>query len=126
MHDEVFEARIAPGGQIRSSLANVSFLSGWFSVIASTTRSQSLRSSSLVVPTTRASTSSLAFASILPRDTRPSSIFLMLPRPRWSSSSLASTTVVTKPAWADTWAMPDPMSPQPRTPTLVMGIGPPS
>src|SRR5437762_1968189 len=49
LHDDVLEARIACGGQIRSSLAKVSFLSAWFSVIASTTRSAVLRSSSRVV-----------------------------------------------------------------------------
>src|SRR2546427_11130163 len=125
LHDEVLEARIARGGQTRSSLANVSFLSGWFSVIASTTRSQSWRSSSRVVPPMRPSASSFAFASILPRATSASSVVLRLPRPRWSRSSLASTTVVAKPAWAETCAMPDPMSPQPSTPTLSMGIGPP-
>src|SRR5437870_5436616 len=117
LHDEVLEARIARGGQTRSSLANVSFLSGWFSVIASTTRSQSWRSSSRVVPPMRPSASSFAFASILPRATSASSVVLRLPRPRWSKSSLASTTVVAKPAWAETCAMPDPMSPQPSTPT---------
>src|SRR5262249_30063771 len=95
-------------------------------VIASTTRSQLLRSSSRVVPVIRLSRSSFAFTSILPRATRSSSVFRRLPRPRWSNSSLASTTVVATPAWAETCAMPDPMSPQPRTPTLAMGIDPPS
>ncbi len=50
LQDEVFEASSACGGQIRSSLAKVSFLSGWFSVMASITRSQSRRPSRPTTP----------------------------------------------------------------------------
>ena len=122
LHDDVLEARIACGGQIRSSFANVSFLSAWFSVIASTTRSTALRSSSRVVPAMRPSASSLAFASSLPLATRPSSVCRSRSRPRLTSSSLASTKRTPKPACAATCTMPEPMSPQPITPTFLMAM----
>src|SRR2546425_228044 len=123
LQEDVVLATVAGGGQTRSSLAKVSFFSCWFSVIASTTRSQSLRSSRRVVPLSRPSVSSFPLASSLPLATRPSRVLRRLPRPRCSSSSFASTTVVRKPAWAATCAIPEPMRPHPRTPTCLMAIG---
>src|SRR5215510_7205201 len=122
LHDEVLDASSACGGQTLSSLANVSFLSAWFSVIASITRSQSLSASRLVAPLIRPSVSSFAGASILALATSASRFFLMLPRPLSSSAWLASTTVVGKPAWAETCAMPAPMRPHPMTPTVLIAI----
>ena len=122
LHEEVFVARIACGGQIRSSFAKVSFLSGWFSVIASTTRSHALRSSRRVVPAMRASAPSFARASSLPLATRPSRVSRSRASPRVTSSSLASTNSTWNPAWADTWTIPPPMRPQPMTPTFVMAM----
>src|SRR5256885_4689138 len=122
LHDDVLEARIVAGGQIRSSLAKVSFLSAWFSVIASTTRSAVLRSSSRVVPAMRPSVSSFVFASSLPLATNPSSVWRSRSRPRFTSSSLASTNSTLKPAWAETCTMPEPMRPQPITPTFLMAM----
>src|SRR5215510_14905827 len=122
LHDEVFEARIALGAQILWSLANVSFLSAWLSVIASTTRSHELRSSSRVVPAMRASAASLALASSLPRLASPSSVSRSRPSPRLTSSSLASTNRTSNPACADTCTIPEPMRPQPMTPTFVMAM----
>src|SRR5215471_12550789 len=88
--------------------------------MASITRSQSLSASRLVAPLIRPSVSSFAGASILALATSASRFFLMLPRPLSSSAWLASTTVVGKPAWAETCAMPAPMRPHPMTPTVLM------
>src|SRR5262245_20463698 len=122
LHDEVLVASRVGGGQMRSSLANVSFLSAWFSVIASTTRSQPLRSSKRGVPAMRARMSSLAFASSLPRAASPSSVSRSRPRPFFTSPSLASPKSTEKPAWAATCTMPEPMRPHPMTPTFLMAI----
>ena len=65
--DDVVVARIAPGLQISSRFSNSVVLTLRSSAIASTTMSTSLRSSSDVVPVSRASTSSLADSSSLPR-----------------------------------------------------------
>ena len=120
LHDEVLVARIAWGGAIRPSFANVSFLSCWFSVMASTTSSHPLSSSSRDVPAMRASRASLALASSLPFARSASNVSRSRSRPRLASSSFASTTVTGNPAWAATWAMPEPMRPQPMTPTFLM------
>ena len=102
LHDEVLVARIAWGGQIRSSCANVSFLSCWFSVMASTTRSHPFRSSRRAVPPMRASTASFAAASSLPFATSPSKVSRSRPRPRSTSAPFASTKSTRNPAWAAT------------------------
>src|SRR2546427_2281084 len=122
LHDEVFEASSAWGRQMASSFAKVSFLSGWFSVMASMTRSQSLRSSKCTEPWIRASVSVLAFSSILALATRPSRLLRSPPSPLSRRAWLASITTVGKPACAETCAMPDPMSPQPMTPTCLMAM----
>src|SRR4030095_5148463 len=122
LHDDVLVASKACGGQMRSSRANVSFLSAWFSVMASTTRSQPLRSSNRGVPAIRARMSSLALASIFPRAASPSSVSRRRARPRLTRSSLASTKSTEKPAWAATCTMPEPMRPQPITPTFLMAM----
>ena len=97
LHDEVFDASSACGGQIASSLAKVSFLSGWFSVMASITRSTSTRASKLVAPLQAAERVVLARARrAAPRRRAPRACCLIPPRPRSSSSWLASTTVVGK------------------------------
>src|SRR3989441_11326101 len=120
LHDEVLVARIAWGGQIRSSFAKGSFLSCWFSVMASTTRAHPLRSSSRGVPPMRASAASFVAASSLPFAASPSKTSRSRLRPRLTSSALASTKSTGNPAWAATWAMPEPMRPQPMTPTFLM------
>ena len=122
LHDEVLVASSACGGQMASSRAKVSFLSDWFSVIASTTRSHAFSSSSRVAPVSRPSASSRAFWSIRALATRVSRFFLMPASPRSRSCWLASTAIVGKPAWTDTWAMPPPMRPQPTTPTDRMAM----
>ena len=81
VHDEVFEASRACGRQMVSSLAKVSFLRVWFSVIASMTRSQSLRSSNWIEPLIRPSVSSLARASIFALATCASRLLRMPARP---------------------------------------------
>ena len=122
LQDDVFDVSSACGGQIRSSLAKVSFFSAWFSVIASTTRSTALRSSSRVVPAMRPSASSLARASSLPLETSPSRVWRSRSSPRLTRSSFASTKSTLKPAWAETCTMPEPMRPQPMTPTFLIAM----
>src|SRR4030095_12431211 len=56
----------------------------------------------------------------LPRAVHPSSVSRRRPRPRLTSSSLASTKSTEKPAWAATCTMPEPMRPQPITPPVLM------
>ena len=122
LHDEVFEASRACGGQIRSSLAKVSFLSGWFSVMASITRSQSRKASRPTTPLIRPMISSRVFSSIRALATSASRLLRSPPSPRSSSSWLASATTVGKPACAATWTIPDPIRPQPSTPTFRMAM----
>src|SRR5206468_242276 len=73
-------------------------------------------------PRRRPTMSSFARSSSLAFATRASRLFRMPPRPRSSNSWLASMTVVANPAWAATWAMPEPISPQPSTPTRLMAV----
>src|SRR6185369_4331379 len=122
LQDEVLLASSADAGQMRSSLANVSFFSAWFSVIASITRSHALRSSRRGVPAMRPSVSSLARASSLPLAASPSSVSRRRPSPRFTSSSLASTNSTEYPACAATCTMPEPMSPHPITPTFLIAM----
>src|ERR1700675_3882384 len=90
--------------------------------MASMTRSQSLRSSSWVEPLRRPSVSSLTRSSILALAQSPSRL-LRIPRSPLSRKAwFASITTVGKPACAETCAMPEPMSPQPITPTCLMAI----
>ncbi len=42
----------------------------------------------------------------------------MRPRPFASAASSISRTITSNPAWAQTWTMPEPMRPQPTTPTF--------
>src|SRR6266542_3415899 len=122
LHDEVFEASSACGRQMASSLTKVSFLSAWFSVIASMTRSQSLRSSSWVDPLRRPSVCSLTRSSILAFATSASRLLRRPASPLSRNAWFASITTVGNPACADTCAMPEPMSPQPMTPTCLMAM----
>ena len=118
--DEVVVARIAPGLQISSRFSKSVVLMARSSAIASTTRSTSARSSSEVVPVTRASTSALASSVARPRwiclskflviaATTPST--LSWPRPTYSTSY---------PPLAKTSTMPLAIVPVPTTPTCVM------
>src|ERR1700682_28270 len=90
--------------------------------MASMTRSQSLRSSSWVEPLRRPSVSSLARSSILALATSPSRLLRTPPSPLSRKAWFASITTVGKPACAETCAMPEPMSPQPITPTCLMAM----
>src|SRR5262244_3586794 len=90
--------------------------------MASMTRSQLLRSSRCVEPRSRLTVSSLVRASIFALATRLSRLFWIPPRPLSRRAWFASITMVEKPACADTWAMPEPMSPQPITPTCLMAM----
>src|SRR5690242_19282713 len=49
----------------------------------------------------------------------------MRSRPFCRAASLISRTTVGRPLAAQTWAMPEPMRPQPMTPTFWMAIGVP-
>src|SRR5262245_18121521 len=86
------------------------------------TRSDDLRSSSLVVPAMRPTAASRSRAPILPRFTSSSSVSCNRASPRLTSSASASTKRTWNPACAVTCTMTEPMRPHPTTPTLVIGM----
>src|SRR5262249_19311330 len=88
------------------------------SMIASIISSASFRSSSLVLPRNLAVIWSLASRESLPFSTDFASCFLIPSRPFVSNWSETSTTVTSRSACAQTCAMPEPINPQPSTPTL--------
>ena len=53
---------------------------------------------------------------------RGASCFSILPMPLSSASWSTSRTTTSQPAWAQIWAIPWPIRPQPRTPTLLISI----
>ena len=75
-----------------------------------------------VVPWIRPSTTSRSSAVILPFSTALASEPRIRPMPFSSSASETSRTTVSNPAFAAISAIPDPIRPQPRTPTLRMAI----
>ena len=119
---EVLLAKMACGAQILSSLPNRSCLTGRLSNTASITRSQSAKSSSLVVPLHWPMISGSFSAASLPRSTllrRKPSVWL---RARSSASCFRSNTRVRKPARAQTMAMPAPMVPAPAMPMVLISL----
>src|SRR3954469_10838009 len=80
-------------------------------------RSQSLSASNVVVPDRFASVVSRASVVTFPFATPSSRNFLTRPSPLFSRMSSTSRTTVLYPAAAHTCAMPEPINPQPSTPT---------
>src|ERR1700685_843835 len=124
--DEVFEAKIASFFTMTSSDAYIFFFSSTFSMMASMTMSQSASSALLVVPFSRARISSFCCAVIPPFSTGRSANlakdFSIPTNPLSRYFYSTSSTVTSNPAVAQTCAMPDPISPQPSTPTLLISI----
>src|SRR5712691_1302870 len=119
--DEVLEAKMASFFTIPSSAAYIFFFSSTFSITASMTMSQSAKSCLLVVPFSRARTA-CGVSLIVPFSANLASDFSMPARP-WSRYFCStSSTVTSKPAVAATCAMPEPMRPQPSTPTFLISI----
>ena len=124
--EEVFEAKIASFFTTSSSEAYILFFSSTFSMMASMMMSQSASSALLVVPFSRAQISSFWCVVIPPFSTGRSANFASdfsipaKPLSRYFCST--SSTVTSKPAVAQTCAMPEPIRPQPRTPTFLMFI----
>src|SRR5919201_4364055 len=58
-----------------------------------------------------------------PFSTARESCFSILPIPPSSLSWPTSRTTTSHPAWAQIWVIPWPISPQPRTPTLLISMG---
>src|SRR5690348_13539783 len=91
-------------------------------MIASTTSSESRKSSSFVVPRRRARAASRSVAESVPFSTRRLRFFSIDCMPLFKRSSFTSRTITLHPACAATCAMPEPIRPQPTTPTFWMAI----
>jgi hypothetical protein len=94
--------------------------------MASMTMSQSARSSSEVVPRMRPRISACCSGVMLPFSANFARDFSIPEKPRSHNSSVTSRTTTSQPAAAAVWAMPEPISPQPSTPTLLISISPDS
>ena len=123
---EVFEAKIVVAGQRPSRVPNTASFGASSSTTASMTRSQSLRSSSAVVPRIRPRAALAASSVSLPDFTTRASDESTRPNPFSRSASLTSRITVSYPACAHTCAIPEPMSPKPTTPTRLIVMDVPS
>jgi hypothetical protein len=120
--EEVFEARMVSGLHSSSSCRKVSRLRSKFSTMASMMMSQSESSASEVVPRIRPRISSRFSGVMVPFSANLARDFSMPPKPRSHSSSDVSRTTTSKPAVAAVCAMPDPIRPQPSTPTFLISM----
>jgi len=124
--EDVFEAKIASFFTMPSIDAYIFFFSSTFSMMASSTMSQSAKSDLLVVPLSRARIASFCCAVIPPFSTGRSANFakdFSIPaNPLSRNFCSTSSTVTSNPAVAHTCAIPDPISPQPSTPTFLISI----
>src|SRR5579864_3340254 len=127
--DEVLEAKMVLFFTIWSSAAYILRFSSKFSMMASTMRSQSARSSFLVVPLISASIALFCCAVMPPfsggRSAKFASDFSMPANPLSRNFCSASSTMTSQPAMALTCAMPEPIRPQPKTPTFLISIDSP-
>src|SRR6476661_5519003 len=119
--EDVFEAKIASFFTMPSSAAYIFFFSSTFSITASTMMSHPARSSILVVPFNLARTDCGVSLSP-PFSANLASDFSMPAKPLSRYFCSTSRTVTSNPAVAATCAMPDPIRPQPRTPTFLMSM----
>ncbi len=124
--EDVFEAKIASFFTTPSSEAYIFFFSSTFSMIASIIMSQSARYALLVVPLRRARTASFCCGVIPPFSTGRSANlakdFSIPAKPLSRNFCSTSSTVTSNPAVAQTCAMPEPINPQPRTPTFLISM----
>ncbi len=115
---DVFDAKLASGRAILSSCAQSVFLTSRSSTTASMKRSESARSLRSVVKRRLARVLSRSASVTLPRSIPLASVFSIESCALSARAVETSRTVVGNPAAAETWAMPLPMSPPPRTPTF--------
>src|SRR5581483_6501991 len=124
--DDVLVAKMASFFTISSIEAYIFFFSGTFSMIALLLISQLARSCLLVVPLRRARISCFCCGVIPPFSGGFSANlvndFSIPEKPLSRNFCSTSSTVTSNPAVAATWAMPDPINPQPSTPTFSMSI----
>src|SRR6202050_5066172 len=121
--EEVLVARITSGRSAAwSSSANSAALTAGFSVAASITSSRSARSSRRGVSVIRASAASRSSAVSFPALTARASEASIRASPASAAAASTSRTTTSRPARAQTSAMPDPISPQPATPTRVISL----
>src|SRR5215207_713277 len=101
----------------RSSSRKISTFIVSSSTTASTTSSRSARSATSVVKVSLLTAASRSASDIFPAPRPRSSDFRSRARPASAASSETSRTITSSPALAHTSAMPEPISPQPTTPT---------
>ena len=114
---DVLDARMASSATTLSRVANTSSLSGSDSDTASSTSWRSARSAKSVVKRRRARAASASVVGELALARARASDFTIRARPASTASGSTSRTTTSSPARAHTSAMPDPISPQPTTPT---------
>src|ERR1700722_16805546 len=119
--EEVLDAKMASFFAMPSSAAYIFFFSPRFSITASMMMSQSARSCWLVVPFSRARTA-CGVSLIVPFSPNLASDFSIPAKPLSRYFCSTSSTVTSKPAVAATCAMPEPIRPQPSTPTRLISI----
>src|SRR3990170_5541334 len=119
---EVLLARMACAGQTLSSVENILFFSSMFSMTASITRSRSVKDSNPTTPLILLKAASLSWALIFPFSAALVREEVMAARPLSRNFWLTSDTTTLNPDRAHTSAMPDPISPQPTTPTFCIAI----
>ena len=119
LSEEVLVARIASGATMPSSSWKICFLISSDSTTASTTKSASCRSLSVVLsvirPSRSAASASVSFSRLTAREVECSRCW----RPRATASSFSSTPMTANPLRANTSAIPAPMVPRPTTPMVV-------
>ena len=119
--EDVFDARIASRGAMRSSFANVSTLRSIFSGTASITSCDpAAAASNSRVVLSRSFAAAAASGVTLPAATPLSSVSSMFVFARSSASALTSCSTVSNPPSADMYAMPRPMMPAPRMPMVLI------
>ena len=115
--DDVLLARMTSGLVTSPSVRKISAFASTSSVAASITRSDASRPARSVTPDTRPKSASASEVSSLPRSTALATDRFTDARPRATSSSVPSTNVTAAPERATTSTMPEPIRPQPTTPT---------
>ncbi|MNG07243.1 hypothetical protein D3C84_905330 [compost metagenome] len=120
--DEVLLAIRVCGPTMASMSLRICSFSASASVAASITRSVSTRACLSVLLRRRPRMSRWPASSMLPLRSSLSRLPSMLCRPRSSAASEMSTMITSRPAMAQTWAMPLPIVPAPITPTVCICI----
>lgn len=116
--DEVLEPSTAPGSTMFSISANTLFFSSVFSNTASITKSTPVKSAASAVGVMRSS-SARDFASVVrPFANAFCSRFSEYALPLRAACSVTSLRTTSMPAFAVTYAIPAPIMPAPRMPTL--------